>query len=1009
MTPQGLIDKWGAGGPSYSLTERGGAQPHFMDLCSVLGVPTPGDAANYCFEPYVKKTGSGRGYADVWKRGCFAWEYKAPGRKLDAALQQLMMYALALENPPLLVVSDRLRIEIHTHFTGHPSECHVIRLEELTRPDVQEKLRWLFVSPERFKPSKSNRQITEEAARTFAETADRLRGAGVPATQASHFLSQCLFCFFAEDVQLLPARLFERLVGVNLPPSQLRKQLTKLFEAMRDGGMFGAEPVLHFNGGLFQVIGVPELTVEDVKALREASSMDWSAIDPSIFGTLFERGLDPSKRAQLGAHYTDPATILRIVKPVVQDPLENQWNEDAEAIATLLTKRDGLRESAKTIKDPKKFGRIRTQANDCEREAKARFNSFLEKLRGFRILDPACGSGNFLYLSLKALKDLEHKVNLEAETLGLQRQHDVTGPHNVLGIELNEYAAELARITIWIGELQWRAQHGYAFKTNPVLEPLECIETRDAILNADGTEAHWPPASVVVGNPPFLGTKKMRREMGNEYTDLLRAAYKGRVVGFADLVCYWFEKARAKIVAGELGAAGLVGTDSLRGGLNRKVLDRIVETATIYEAWSSLPWINEGASLQVCLVAFANRAFTVEPHLDATAVRKINADLTSGEDLTTARILPENQGAAFYTTVKSGPFDITGELARTWLALPNPDGRSNADVVKPWANGKEIVERSKDRWIVDFGTDMSMEVASLYEAPFAYVSEKVRPEREKNARPSYKKYWWLLAEPIPLLRTALVGLPRYLAVLSTAKHRIFTWVHGSVLPDHALIAFARADDTTFGILQSRFHMLWSLRLGTALDDRPRYTPTTSFDTFPFPAGLTPADTASKTVTAIGSGALVPRALTDEATTAGKAIAEAAKRLYDLRERWVNPPEWVEWAPDVIPLGFSESPYPLRVKARPGYEAEVAKRTLTKLYNEMPAWLKSAHEQLDQAVAAAYGWTDYSPSMPDSEVRARLLALNLSRPASLASTENATMRTADTAPISEGLDAAGAPV
>ena len=979
MTAQELIEKWGAGGPAYALSERAGAQPHFMDLCSVLGVPTPGDAVNYCFEPYVSKTGSGRGFADIWKRGHFAWEYKAPGKKLDVALRQLMMYALPLENPPLLVVSDRLVIEIHTHFTGHPSERHFIRLEDLTRPEVQEKLRWLFNSPERFKPTKTNRQITENAAKTFAETADRLRAAGVPAIKASHFLSQCLFCFFAEDVELLPARLFERLVGVHMTPAQLRQQLTQLFEKMRDGGMFGVDQVLHFNGGLFRIIDIPDVTPEDVKALREASSMDWSSIDPSIFGTLFERGLDPSKRAQLGAHYTDPATIWRIVKPVVQDPLDAEWKKDANAIEALLAKRDSLRESAKTIKDTTKFGRFRTQANDCQREAQTIFNSFLEKLRGFRILDPACGSGNFLYLALKALKDLEHKINLEAEALGLQRQHDVTGPHNVLGIEINDFASELARITVWIGELQWRAQHGYSFKTNPVLEPLDCIETRDAIVNTDGTEAAWPAASVVVGNPPFLGTKKMRREVGSEYTDRLRAAYQGRVLGFADLVCYWFEKARAKIVAGELGAAGLVATDSLRGGKNRKVLDSIAKTATIYEAWSSLPWVNDGASLQVSLIAFSSKSYAAQPYLDGKPVTKINADLTSGEDLTTANVLPENQGAAFYTTVKAGAFDIPGKLARQWLALPNPNGRSNADVVKPWANGKGVIERPKDMWIIDFGTDMHEADASLYDAPFKYVAETVRPEREKNSRASYRKHWWLLAEPIPAMRLALAGLPRYLVVLGTAKHRIFTWMHSSVLPDHALIAFARSDDTTFGILQSRQHVLWSLRLGTALDDRPRYTPTTSFDTFPFPDGLRPLDTADKTFVATATGALIPAGLSPKAVvTKASAIADAAKRLYDLREAWLNPPEWTEHQPDIVPLGMAASPYPLRVSAQAGFEAEVAKRTLTNLYNDMPAWLQSAHVQLDKAVAQAYGWTDYTPDMSDSEARARLLKLNLSR-------------------------------
>jgi len=228
------------------------------------------------------------------------------------------------------------------------------------------------------------------------------------------------------------------------------------------------------------------------------------------------------------------------------------------------------------------------------------------------------------------------------------------------------------------------------------------------------------------------------------------------------------------------------------------------------------------------------------------------------------------------------------------------------------------------------------------------------------------------------MRVALAVLPRYLVVLGTAKHRIFTWMHASVLPDHALIAFARCDDTTFGILQSRLHVLWSLRLGTALDDRPRYTPTTSFDTYPFPDGLTPAATASKQVQPTTKGALIPAGFAPAAVAKATAVADAAKRLYDLREAWLNPPEWTEWTPDIVPLGLTTSPYAQRVSARPEFKEEVAKRTLTKLYNNMPPWLQSAHQQLDKAVAEAYGWTDYTPAMTDSEVRTRLLKLNLSR-------------------------------
>jgi hypothetical protein len=486
-----FIRKWGPGGPAHDLTERAGAQAHFIDLCRLLGVPEPDDAERYCFERGVTKTGSaaGRtdGFADVWLKGCFAWEYKAPGKGLDGALRQLMQYALPLESPPLLVVSDRLRIEVHTHFTGTPSEKHVFALEDMARPEVQEQLRKLWTQPDAYKPRRSNREITEEAARTFAGTAERLRAAGTAPEGVSHFLTQCVFCFFSEDAGLLPDRLFERLVGARVDAPRLRTQLQHLFETMRSGGLFGAESVPWFNGGLFATVAVPPLADADVAALKAASALDWSAIDPSIFGTLFERGLDPAKRSQLGAHYTDPATIMRLVEPVVQRPLLAEWAERKTAVAAALA-------------------RSRKHGDKAYRDAQAVFVGFIERLKAYRVLDPACGSGNFLYLALKTLKDIEHQVNLEAEQLGLERQYDTTGPHNVLGIEINEYAAELARVTVWIGELQWRLDKGYGFKTQPVLEPLDHIECRDAVLGfAEDRDAPSVGNPLPVPPPPSGG------------------------------------------------------------------------------------------------------------------------------------------------------------------------------------------------------------------------------------------------------------------------------------------------------------------------------------------------------------------------------------------------------------------------------------------------------------------------------------------------------------------------
>jgi hypothetical protein len=711
MTPQDFVRKWAPGGPAHALNERAGAQAHFIDLCRVLDVPEPGDAERYCFERGVRQTGSlaqrTDGFADVWLRGHFAWEYKAPGKNLEGALRQLMMYALPLESPPLLVVSDRLHIRVHTHFTGTPSECHAFALDDLLRADARARLRRLWTEPEAFRPARSNRDITEEAARTFAATAERLRAAGTPAGQVSHFLTQCVFSFFAEDVGLLPARLFERLVGVPVAPAVLRQQLAKLFEAMRDGGLFGVDAVPWFNGGLFATIAVPPLADADVAALKAASALDWSAIDPSIFGTLFERGLDPAKRSQLGAHYTDPATIQRLVQPVVQRPLLDDWAQVRQRLQPLLA-------------------RSKRHGDKAWRDAQAAFVGTLERLKAYRVLDPACGSGNFLYLALKCLKDVEHQINLEAEQLGLERQLDGTGPHNVLGIELNEYAAELARVTVWIGELQWRIQQGYGFKTQPVLEALDHIECRDAVLNADGTEAAWPVADAVVGNPPFVGDKKMRGELGDVYTEALRAAYKGRVPGGADLVCYWFERARAEIEAGRLQRAGLVSTNSIRGGRNRGVLDRVCATTRIFEAWSDEPWINDGAAVRVSLVGFGQG--TAAARLDGQPCDAIAADLTDAHagaaamDLTTASDLAANADTSYSGIQKTGPFEMPGEVARSWLCLPNPNGRPNSDVVRPWFNGIDVTRRPRDMWICDFGADMSLDAAALFEQPFAFVT-----------------------------------------------------------------------------------------------------------------------------------------------------------------------------------------------------------------------------------------------------------------------------------------------
>ncbi|MDP2828584.1 MAG: DUF559 domain-containing protein [Sulfuricellaceae bacterium] len=1139
MTPETFIAHW-ANNP---LTERAGAQQHFNDLCELLGVDKPRDPENYCFERGAKKSGGGDGWADVWKRGHFGWENKKPGRDLNAALKQLTDYALQLDSPPLLVVCDRERIIIHTAFTGYPDEAREIRIAELTDPGKLQLLRWVFTEPEKLRPEKSTAAITAEAAGQFSSLAKAMRTRGLDGQRVAHFLVQCLFCMFAEDEALLPGNVFtEILKNAGTDTDRAARRIAKIFTAMqqKSGGEYGDHDIAWFNGGLFSAIDVPELAKSDLDILhRAAADMDWRGIDPTIFGTLFERGLDPAARAPLGAHYTDTATIGKLITPLITEPLLAEW----ESVKVVIAEGKG-------------------------KKPRAAWQGFLLRLNQFRVLDPACGSGNFLYLALKALRDVEKQVSLEAQELGLPAEIAMqTGPHNILGIEINEFAAELARVTVWIGDIQWCRRNGLEISRNPILKSLEGIEHRDALIthslsprgragegeiSADAgkiSEAEWPVCDVIVGNPPFLGGSKKRGELGDACFEALAQTFpKDRVPPGADLVCYWFDKARNHIEQGKAKAAGLVATNSIRGGANQQVLTRICDSGRIFNAWSDEAWINEGAAVRVSLVCFdasspspsgggvgegvssgkkeitpnpplpektkefartlrksstdvenllwqllrrnqllgygfrrqhplgpyfldfychqaklaveldggqhaesgqqahderrsaylAAQGVTVlrfwnnevlentegvlqtvfdwlhgfsvssspeltpsptpppegeglEAMLDGKSVALIHADLTAGDglNLTQAKPIRENSGVSFQGSQKIGAFDIDGELARQWLKLPNPNGKPNSDVIKPSWNGMDVTRRPRDGWIIDFGTAMSEADAALYEAPFDYVIQHVKPERKSNSDKIVRVNWWRHGRPRPEMRATLTGLTRYMALSSVTKHICWRWLDGNILPDKALIVIARSDDTTFGILHSRFHELWSLRMGTSLEDRPRYTPTTTFETFPFPAGLTPSSPSP-----LGGGVGEGVSLGEEESCAAENIAQAAKALNQLRETWLNPPEWVDWVrtPEEEKASYPLRPVPKHhplpnpppegegaiAKGDLTYASELKKRTLTNLYNARPAWLDNAHKTLDAAVALAYGWDDYTPEMSDEEILRRLLALNLAR-------------------------------
>lgn len=943
MTPHDFIAKWRKGGD-----ERRDFQPFFEDLCRMLGHKTPREAdpdhAWFTYEYGATKTSGGNGWADVWKKGHFGWEAKGTHKDLAKAYQQLKMYADALENPPLLIVSDFQRFEVHTNFTATAKKVYAFTLEELAEPATRKILAAAFNDPQQLKPGTSRAAITEEAAEKFAALAEALRKRDHEPHAVAHFLNRLIFCMFAEDIGLLPEHIFTKMVASSQgQPETFEARAAELFAAMKDGGDFALNAIEWFNGGLFEDASTLRLEAPELATLKAAAELAWDEIDPSIFGTLFERGLDPSKRSQLGAHYTDPATIMKIVGPVVVEPLAAEWENEKAAIAATLEK---------------------SKAKGIPKAAQDRFNAFLERLRDFRVLDPACGSGNFLFLALRALKDLEARVMFEAETLGLPRQVPATGPANVLGIELNEYAAELARITVWIGEIQWMISNGYGARRNPILQSLGGIENRDALMNADGTEAQWPAANAIIGNPPFIGDKKMIGELGPEYAAQVRKTYAGRVPGGADFVCYWFEKANDAIKAGRTQRAGFVATQSIRNGASREVLKHAADQSRIFEAWSDEPWTNEGAAVRVSLACFGHSEQGAR--LDGESVGKIYADLKAGTaeadgaDLTNIKGLSSNEGRIFQGTIKVGDFDISGETARAWLKLPNPNGRPNAEVVRPWANGSDVARRSADTWIIDYGTTMDATAAALYEVPFAQTLTKVKPVRDLVRRDGHRLNWWRHAEARPGMRRQLAPLSRYIVTPRVTKHRFFVWLDKAVLPDSRLYAITRDDDTAMGVLHSRIHEVWALanasRHGVGND--PTYNAATCFETFPFPEGLTP-DIPAK----------------DYADNQhAQAIATAARALVEARDNWLNPAQWVDW---VRTQEEEAAGFPARPVAKPGHEAALKKRTLTNLYNERPAWLANLHNALDQAVAAAYGW---EWPLTDDEILRRLFELNQQRSA-----------------------------
>ncbi len=956
MNAQQFVAKW----KEIELSEIAVAQSHFIDVCSLVGHPAPTDidakGEFFTFEIRAEKPHGQFGRADAWYKDRFIWEYKRPGSDLDKAYDQLLLYRESLGNPPLLITSDIHNIVIHTNFTNTAKKVYLLDFARLLEGDGVAILKQAFHQPDVLKPDQSQEQVTKATADTFVQVANSIQQwavqqGGTPQSERlSHFTIRLLFSLFAQDMGLLPKGLVTEIVhaykrGTTSELNEFVGSLRRLFASMRDGGFFGTHRINHFNGGLFEDDFVPDLPTDILSSLNQACLQNWANIDPSIFGTLFERIIDEAKRSLLGLHYTSKQDIMLIVEPVIMDPLRKQW-----ATVKQVT-RDFLRDNNKE-------------------QAYSSLKNFCEHLATLRILDPACGSGNFLYVSLQQLLDLQKEVITFAAQSGLSPLPLSVGPSQLYGIETNPYAYELAQVTVWIGYLQWRFENGFREISEPILHALDNIQHRDAILsmNDDGpSEPEWPQADFIVGNPPFLGSRKMRPELGDAYCDNLLKVYAKRLQGQPDLVCYWFEKAAKLLADGRANRVGLLATQAIRGGTNRQVLQRIKDTGDIFFAWSDREWILDGATVHVSMVGFDSGEDTGRI-LDGNRVSSINSDLTSGTDISNAPQLAENIGISFQGVILRGPFDIQAAQAKRMLsANNNPNGKPNADVIKVRKTGRDVLHSAPDSFVVDFGLDASLEEASQYLLPFEHVRELVLPMRKDTKQANSVANWWLHWNARPEMRKALSGLKRYIATPRVAKHRVFVWLDGNVLPDAQLVVFARSDDYFFGVLHSRPHELWARRAGTQLRDAEsgfRYTPTTTFQTYPMP--------------------WPPNQELIETPDSYRQISETSRILHEFRERFLHP--------EGVGITFSERVAKQR-NLNALYNALDLYRQTVKGKTHNPAqWNREVnsiisldeieefdyiHQRLDTAVLTAYGWPGLTS---DDEIIARLLALNGDRAA-----------------------------
>ena len=1026
-----FIERW----RGSTASELSTAQSFTIELCELLGVPRPHATAeqDYMFErPLTLMHGDGTSSArriDCYRRGCFVLESKKldPGaqaattgrtrKSFDNALLQALSqaegYVRALPaaegRPPFIAVVDVGHvIELYAEFsrsggayTPYPDvRTHRIRLDDLHRPEIRERLRALWLDPMSLDPSRVSARVTRAVSAELAELARSLEQAGHPAEQVAAFLTRCLFSMFAEDVGLLPRDDDGRGAFVGLltrwrdEPPRLGKMLQALWATMDSGGFSPvlAQDLMRFNGKLFKGAGQPgyvlPLTTAQIDGLLRAARANWREVEPAIFGTLLERALDPGERHALGAHYTPRAYVERLVMPTVIEPLRAEWQHALGAALVLAGEADAL------------DGRKR---EDKLAEARAELRRFHHRLCHVRVLDPACGSGNFLYVTLEHLKRLEGEVLDRLEALGesTQGQLGMEGGtvtlRQMLGIELNPRAAALAELVLWIGWLQWQIRTGGEKSVaEPVVHDYGNIACRDAVLAYDGREpatdaegrpitrwdgkttkvhpvtgekvpdesaqvpewryvnprqAEWPQAEFIVGNPPFIGKLKMREALGSGYVEALRKAWTS-MPDSADFVMYWWSKAADAVLSGGSQRMGLITTNSLTMIFNRRVVEAALNSSKAHIAFAipDHPWVDvaDGAAVRIAMTTLSvgselGRLLTVQDEFAGNAGEievdlqehrgQIHANLKVGAAVTSARPLAAMRGITSMGVMLAGSGFIVEPATADKLRIGLDAADANR-LIRNYRNGRDLTDSPRGVGVIDtFGwelADLRLRAPSIYQ----HLIDHVKPERDAKRDKAFRERWWLHGRARGEMRTAMVGLLRFIATVETAKHRTFQFLDKSILPDHKLIAFAVSDAASLGVLSSQIHVTWTLATGGTLEDRPVYNKSVCFETFPFPS----EDTG----------------LTPEITT---RISQLAEELDAFRKARQAAHESVTLTGMYNVLDKLRREEPLNAKDKALHEQALV------------GVLRTLHDELDAAVLEAYGWQDLGP-VPWSDDEAR---------------------------------------